>query len=84
MTLVMPAWMALFLLGTLPAIAHLKDAGPIGAWRPERVKSSGDIGYSYGLVAGTGDDAKPAAYVHVWKRVDGAWRLLLDLLIPMQ
>jgi len=73
------------LVGLEAAIAHLKDAGSVGNWRPEQVKSSGDFGYSYGVVAGTGDDAKPAAaFVHVWKRVDGAWRLLLDLLIPMQ
>jgi len=72
-------------VGLQAAVVHLRDAGPVGYWRPERVISSGDFGYSYGVVAGAGDDAKPAAaYVHVWKRVDGAWRLLLDLLIPMQ
>ena len=74
-------------IGLEAATAYLSTAPQVGTWRPEVVKSSGNFGYSYGLIAatGTGTDAKPAdAFVHVWKLVDGQWRLLLDLLIPMQ
>lgn len=71
-------------IGIDAAMTFLKDAGPVGVWRPERVTSSGNFGYSFGVVGGTTDAKPAAAFVHVWKHVDGAWRLMLDLLIPME
>lgn len=72
-------------VGLETSTAHLRSAEPVGGWQPEVVRSSANFGYSYGPVAPRGDESKPAAYyVHVWKLVDGQWRLLLDLLIPMQ
>lgn len=72
-------------VGVEAAVAHLRSGEPLGRWQPEIVRSSGDFGYAYGPVAAPGDASKPVAYyVHAWKLVDGQWRLLLDLLMPMQ
>jgi ketosteroid isomerase-like protein len=72
-------------VGLEAAIAHLRADAPVGRMQPELVRSSGDFGYSYGPVTAPGAESKPVAYyVHVWKLIDGQWRLLLDLLIPMQ
>lgn len=72
-------------IGLEAARAHLATAPRIGTWTPDIVRSSADFGYSYGVVTGPEAGSKPTdAYVHVWKHQDGQWRLLLDLLIPMQ
>lgn len=51
------------------------------------VSASGDIGYSYGLYE-LRDKARKSVsetgnYMRVWKRIDGAWKLILDLTDPL-
>ncbi len=45
--------------------------------------TSGDLGYSYGLSAPAMDAPADAAYVHVWCRHEGQWRLALELRTPL-
>ncbi|HEV2904008.1 MAG TPA: nuclear transport factor 2 family protein [Pyrinomonadaceae bacterium] len=50
------------------------------------VSTSGDIGYSYGLYEmrdkATNSITETGNYMRVWKRVNGAWKLILDLTDP--
>jgi len=48
---------------------------PMGAG----IADSGDLGYSYGLSAPAAGASADAAYVHVWCRQHGGWRLALQL-----
>lgn len=57
-------------------------------WNPEggSVAVSGDLGYIYGKTYKAGDDAHKAAqgsYMHVWRRDQGEWKLLIDLELPV-
>jgi ketosteroid isomerase-like protein len=69
----------------------------VGAWTPlsiewtwttqfADVSQSGDLGYSYGLYEMRDKAANSVAetgnYLRVWKRVNGAWKLILDLTDP--
>lgn len=63
-------------LGALPDTTQLWPMG--GA-----VASLGDLGYTYGLSAPVLAAEANAAYVHVWCRVDGDWRLLVSLRTPL-
>jgi len=51
------------------------------------VSASGDIGYSYGLYELRDQTRKSVSetgnYMRVWKRVNGAWKLILDLTDPL-
>ncbi len=49
-------------------------AEPVGG----EVATSGDLGFTYGAFAG----ATRHAYVHVWRREEGGWRLLVDVALP--
>lgn len=50
------------------------------------VSTSGDLGYSYGLYEmrnkATNSVAETGNYMRVWKRVRGAWKLILDVTDP--
>lgn len=50
------------------------------------VSKSGDLGYSYGLYAmrdkAANSITETGNYMRVWKRVNGEWKLLLDLTDP--
>jgi ketosteroid isomerase-like protein len=59
-------------LDALPAATQL---WPMGAG----IASSGDLGYTYGLSAPGADEAADASYAHLWCRLGGEWRLLLEL-----
>jgi ketosteroid isomerase-like protein len=52
----------------------------------DRVASSLDLGYSYGLIVGrAGSAARPdtVAYAHFWRRgADGRWKLVVDVENP--
>ena len=50
------------------------------------VSTSGDLGYSYGLYEmrdkATSSVTQTGNYMRVWKRVNGAWKLILDVTDP--
>jgi ketosteroid isomerase-like protein len=50
------------------------------------VSTSGDLGYSYGLYEmrdkATNSVTETGNYMRVWKRVNSAWKLILDLIDP--
>ena len=69
----------------------------VGAWTPlsiewswttqfADVSTSADLGYSYGLYEmrdkATNSIKETGNYMRVWKRVNGAWRLILDVTDP--
>jgi len=60
-------------------------------WRPMAagLSAGGDLGYTYGTleIAFPGSAASPketSSYLRIWKKIDQAWRIVLDLanLIP--
>jgi hypothetical protein len=70
-------------VGVAPAIAYLKDLGPIGAPKLDVASGSGDFGYAYGMIARRQGAGSSHAFVHVWKQENGKWQLLGDLLTPV-
>ena len=70
-------------VGALPAVAYLKDLGPIGAPTLDFASGSGDFGYAYGLIARRQGSGSSHAFVHVWKQENGHWQLLGELLTPV-
>ena len=44
-----------------------------------RVASSGDLGYVYGTVS-PAPDGKISYYLRIWKKENGEWKIVLDLL----
>lgn len=52
------------------------------AWTPERIEaaSSGDFGYAMGRYSdAAAPDVTRGHYLRVWRREDGAWRIVLDV-----
>jgi ketosteroid isomerase-like protein len=52
------------------------------------VSASGDLGYSYGIYelrekSGAGSVSERGNYARVWKKVDGAWKLVVDVADPL-
>jgi ketosteroid isomerase-like protein len=70
-------------VGAAPAVAYLKDLGPVGAPKLDVASGSGDFGYAYGMIARRQGTGSSHAFVHVWKEEGGKWRLLGDLLTPV-
>jgi ketosteroid isomerase-like protein len=76
-------------IGRKLAVGAMKPLSIVCSWTTQfaDVSKSGDLGYSYGLyemrdqtnnsVAETGN------YLHVWKRVKGAWKLIIDVTDPL-
>lgn len=57
---------------------------PVGPFKVEtvfsRASAAGDLGVTYGsYTAGSGPMIVRGYYLHVWKRVDGAWKLAVDV-----
>jgi ketosteroid isomerase-like protein len=59
-------------------------------WTPSfaGVSVSGDLGYSYGIYelranSGAGLVSERGNYARVWKKVEGAWRLVVDVADPL-
>ena len=75
-------------VGVLPAIEALKGTPAPKAVTPlgNRVSTSYDLGYSYGLVTRMPKGSAAAdtsAYLHVWRRGDdGKWKLALEVENP--
>ncbi len=46
----------------------------------EKEASSGDLGYVYGTAVGT--DSATYYYLRIWKKENGNWKIVLDLLTP--
>ena len=60
------------------------------SWTPSfaGVSVSGDLGYSYGIYelrdkSGAGSVSERGNYARVWKKVDGAWKLVVDVADPL-
>ena len=77
-------------LGKQAAIAALSKRPGDLVWQPTfaDVSRSGDLGYSYGTYSfgGKGSDVQKSEkgnYVRIWKKRDGKWRVVLDLLNPV-
>ena len=59
-------------------------------WTPSfaGVSVSGDLGYSYGIYelrekSGAGSVSEKGNYARVWKKVEGAWKLVVDVADPL-
>ena len=59
-------------------------------WTPSfaGVSVSGDMGYSYGIYelrekSGAGSVSEKGNYARVWKKVDGSWKLVVDVADPL-
>jgi len=75
-------------IGRKAAVAAWAPLSIEWTWTPQfaDVSKSGDLGYSYGLYEmrdkATNSVAEIGNYLRVWKRVNGAWKLILDLTDP--
>jgi ketosteroid isomerase-like protein len=73
--------------GRLPVVGRARVieatavSGEALEWAPEvtAVAASGDFGYAYGRGRSTvdGQDSREFAYLNIWQRRDGAWRLVV-------
>jgi ketosteroid isomerase-like protein len=76
------------LIGRKAAVAAWTPLSIEWSWTTQfaDVSTSGDLGYSYGLYEmrdkATNSITETGNYMRVWKRVDGAWKLILDLTDP--
>lgn len=75
-------------IGRKAAVAAWTPLSIEWTWTPQfaDVSQSGDLGYSYGLYEMRDKAANAISetgnYLRVWKRVNGAWKLILDLTDP--
>jgi ketosteroid isomerase-like protein len=75
-------------IGRKAAVAAWTPLSIEWTWTPQfaDVSQSGDLGYSYGLYEMRDKAANSVAetgnYLRVWKRVNGTWKLILDLTDP--
>ena len=75
-------------IGRKAAVAAWKPLSIEWTWTTQfaDVSASGDLGYSYGLYEmrdkPTNSVTETGNYMRVWKRVNGAWKLILDLTDP--
>ena len=62
-------------------LEHLSDSAEPWSFTPKasEVSRSADMGYSFGTARLGGDDS---SYVHVWRKVEGNWKLALAIMIP--
>jgi ketosteroid isomerase-like protein len=73
----------------LPAVMQTMSVQPGGwQWVPSggSVAPSADLGYIYGLIYTAKDDDHKTplgSYMHVWKRDQGNWKLLIDEELPV-
>jgi ketosteroid isomerase-like protein len=77
-------------VGKTAAAAALPDGSSLWTWQPTlvSVSSSGDLGYTYGTYRVTSKDSsekllESGNYYRVWKKQDGKWKVVADLLNPV-
>lgn len=75
-------------VGPEAARAAFKDDKALWEWAPVEAVANGDLGVTWGIAAisGKGEDGKPYAvttrYTTVWRKVDGAWKIWIDVGTP--
>ena len=75
-------------IGRKAAVAAWTPLSIEWSWKTQSadVSTSGDLGYSYGLYEmrdkATNSVTQTGNYMRVWKRVNGAWKLILDVTDP--
>ena len=75
-------------VGPEAARAAFKDDKALWEWAPVEAVANGDLGVTWGIAAisGKGEDGKPFAvttrYTTVWRKVDGAWKIWIDVGTP--
>lgn len=77
-------------VGKMAAADALAPIAAEWTWTPSSagVSASGDLGYSYGIYelrekGGIGSVSEKGNYARVWKKVDGAWKLVVDVADPL-
>jgi ketosteroid isomerase-like protein len=77
-------------VGKMAAADALTPITAEWTWKPSfaGVSVSGDLGYSYGIYelrekSGAGSVSERGNYARVWKRVDGTWKLEVDVADPL-
>jgi ketosteroid isomerase-like protein len=75
-------------VGRMAAADALSPLVSAWTWTPSfaDVSISGDLGYSYGvyeLRERTGTVSEKGNYARVWKKVNGAWKLVVDVANPL-
>jgi hypothetical protein len=71
-------------VGRSAVVTASEASGDAISWVPEQaiVAASGDLGYTYGRGRWRrtgGPDEGDLAYLNIWQRRDGAWRLLVHV-----
>jgi len=73
-------------VGKAAALALMPEAGRALTWKPSvaDISASGDIGYSYGTFElwTRGVTLQRGSYVRVWKKIDGKWKVVVDVMSP--
>jgi ketosteroid isomerase-like protein len=69
--------------GAASAASFLKEQSAVGAPKLEYASGSGDFGYTYGPIAKAQGAGASHWFVHVWKKENGKWLLLTDLMTPL-
>ena len=75
-------------VGRMAAADALSTVTAEWSWTPSfaDVSISGDLGYSYGIYElreKTGAVSEKGNYARVWKKVNGAWKLVIDVANPL-
>ena len=75
-------------VGRMAAADALSTVTAEWTWTPSfaDVSISGDLGYSYGIYElreKTGAVSEKGNYARVWKKVNGAWKLVIDVANPL-
>ncbi len=75
-------------VGRMAAADALSPLASEWTWTPTfaDVSMSGDLGYSYGIYElreKTGAVSEKGNYARVWKKVSGAWKLVVDVADPL-
>ncbi len=75
-------------VGRMAAADALSTVTAEWTWTPSfaDVSISGDLGYSYGIYElreKTGAVSEKGNYARVWKKVNGAWKLVIDVADPL-
>ena len=73
-------------VGKNPALSLVSTSLGTLSWQATAVdiSASGDLGYAYGVFDFKSGSSAPehGSYVHVWKRQNGKWKLVLDIMSP--
>jgi len=75
-------------IGRKVAVQAMPPLTKAWTWTPSGsdVSASGDLGYSYGLYElrdnASGIVSEEGNYLHVWRKVNGTWKLIIDVADP--